>query len=77
MHLDDSGMQEGFISSKRKRDDTLNQLYGFDATQTYALNPIEQGLQMMDTWLTENLWTISSRGQGYKLLAEPMGCPYV
>jgi hypothetical protein len=52
-HLDDSGVQEGVISSKRKRDDTLNQLYEFDATQTYALNPIEQGLQMMDTWLTE------------------------
>ncbi|MEK3974700.1 LXG domain-containing protein [Psychrobacillus sp. FSL K6-1267] len=52
-HLDDSGVQEGVISSKRKRDDTLNQLYEFDATQTYALNPIEQDLQMMDTWLTE------------------------
>ena len=52
-HLDDSGVQEGVISSKRKRDDTLNQLYEFDSTQTYALNPIEQGLQTMDTWLTD------------------------
>ena len=52
-HLDDSGVQEGVISSKRKRDDTLTQLYEFDAIQTYALNPIEQGLQMMDTWLMD------------------------
>jgi len=51
--LDDSGVQEGVISSKRKRDDTLNQLYEFDTTQTYALNPIEHGLQTMDTWLTD------------------------
>lgn len=29
------------------------QLYEFDAIQTYALNPIEQGLQTMDTWLTD------------------------
>ena len=52
-HLDDSGVQEGVISSKRKRDDTLNQLYEFDATQTYALNPVEHGLQTMDKWLTD------------------------
>ena len=52
-HLDDSGVQEGVISSKRKRDDTLMQLYEFDATQTSALNAIEQGLQTMDTWLTD------------------------
>ncbi|MEK5146688.1 T7SS effector LXG polymorphic toxin [Psychrobacillus sp. FSL K6-4615] len=52
-HLDDSGVQEGVISSKRKRDDTLMQLYEFDATQTYALNPIEHGLQTMDKWLTD------------------------
>ncbi|MEK3980645.1 T7SS effector LXG polymorphic toxin [Psychrobacillus sp. FSL K6-2836] len=52
-HLDDSEVQEGVISSKRKRDDTLMKLYEFDATQTYALNPIEHGLQTMDTWLTD------------------------
>ncbi|MEK5206694.1 T7SS effector LXG polymorphic toxin [Psychrobacillus sp. FSL H8-0510] len=52
-HIDDSGVQEGVISSKRKRDDTLNRLYEFDATQTYALSPIEQGLQTMDKWLTD------------------------
>ncbi|SEN16909.1 HNH/Endo VII superfamily nuclease toxins [Paenisporosarcina quisquiliarum] len=52
-HLDDSGVQEGVISSKRKRDDTLMQLYEFDALQTFALNPIEHGLQTMDTWLTD------------------------
>ena len=52
-HLDDSGVQEGVISSKRKRDNTLTQLYEFDATQTNALNPIEQGLQTMDTWLSD------------------------
>ncbi|SDN22122.1 DNA/RNA non-specific endonuclease [Psychrobacillus sp. OK028] len=51
-HLDDSGVQEGVITSKRKRDDTLMQLYEFDATQTYALNQMEQALDTMDTWLT-------------------------
>ncbi|MEK3980650.1 T7SS effector LXG polymorphic toxin [Psychrobacillus sp. FSL K6-2836] len=48
-HLDDSGVQEGVISSKRKRDDTLTLLYEFNAIQTNALNPIEQGLQTIDT----------------------------
>ncbi|WP_342537636.1 T7SS effector LXG polymorphic toxin [Sporosarcina sp. FSL K6-1540] len=52
-HLDDSGVQEGVIRSKRKRDDTNSQLYEFDATQTTALHPIEQDLQTMNTWLTD------------------------
>ena len=52
-HLDDSGVQEGVIRSKRKRDDTISQLYEFDATQTSALHPIEQDLQTMNTWLTD------------------------
>ncbi|MEK4404747.1 T7SS effector LXG polymorphic toxin [Sporosarcina sp. FSL K6-6792] len=52
-HLDDSGVQEGVIRSKRKREDTVSQLYEFDATQTSALNPIEQELQTMNTWLTD------------------------
>ncbi|KAA0944294.1 hypothetical protein FQ087_19490 [Sporosarcina sp. ANT_H38] len=52
-HLDESGVQEGVIRSKRKRDDTISQLYEFDATQTSALNPIEQDLQTMNTWLTD------------------------
>lgn len=41
-HLDDSGVQEGVISSKRKRDNTLMRLYEFDTTLTYALNTIER-----------------------------------
>ncbi|WP_188006828.1 LXG domain-containing protein [Sporosarcina sp. ANT_H38] len=52
-HLDDSGVQEGVIRSKRKRDETISQLYEFDATQTSALNPFEQDLQTMNTWLTD------------------------
>jgi len=52
-HLDDSGVQEGVIRSKRKRDDTNSQLYEFDATQTTVLHPIEQDLQTMNTWLTD------------------------
>ncbi|TQR19178.1 T7SS effector LXG polymorphic toxin [Psychrobacillus vulpis] len=52
-HLDDSGVQEGVIHSKRKRDDTVTHLHEFDATQTNALNPIEQDLQAMGTWLTD------------------------
>ncbi|GKV56662.1 hypothetical protein NCCP2222_26090 [Sporosarcina sp. NCCP-2222] len=50
-HLDDSEVQEGVIHSKRKRDDTIAQLYEFDATQTFALNAIEHDLLAMDNWL--------------------------
>nr|WP_256371031.1 T7SS effector LXG polymorphic toxin [Psychrobacillus sp. OK028] len=50
-HLDDSGVQEGVLDAKRKRDDTLNRLQEFDATQTAALLPFEQDLQAMDTWI--------------------------
>ncbi|MFB5085597.1 T7SS effector LXG polymorphic toxin [Psychrobacillus sp. PGGUH221] len=52
-HLDDSGVQEGVINSKRKRDDTVARLHEFDATQTTALSPIEQGIQTMETWLSD------------------------
>ncbi|MFJ5768825.1 T7SS effector LXG polymorphic toxin [Psychrobacillus sp. NPDC093180] len=52
-HLDDSGVQIGVIDSKKKRDDTVVGLYEFDASQTTVLNPIEQGLQAMDTWLAD------------------------
>ncbi|WP_185790780.1 ribonuclease YeeF family protein [Bhargavaea beijingensis] len=52
-HLDDSGVQEGVIHSKRKRDDTVTQLYEFDATQTNALQPAEQDIQTMKTWLAD------------------------
>ncbi|MBO0587460.1 T7SS effector LXG polymorphic toxin [Sporosarcina sp. E16_8] len=52
-HFDNSGVQEGVIRSKRKRDETISQLYEFDATQTSALNPIEQDLQTMNMWLTD------------------------
>lgn len=52
-HLDDSGVQEGVIHSIRKRDDTVMQLHEFDATQTNALNPIEQDMQTMETWLAD------------------------
>ena len=33
--------------------DTVTELYVFDATQTFALNSIEQDLQTMDTWLAD------------------------
>ena len=46
-------MQEGVISSKRKRDDTLSQLYEFDATQMTPLNTMEQDIQTMETWLSD------------------------
>ncbi|WP_342560588.1 T7SS effector LXG polymorphic toxin [Psychrobacillus sp. FSL W7-1457] len=52
-HLDDSAVQEGVISSKRKRDDTLSQLHEFDATQTTALNTMEQDIQTMETWFSD------------------------
>ncbi len=44
-HLDDSEVQDGVIHSKRERDDTISQLYEFDAVQTSGLEPIEQKLR--------------------------------
>ena len=52
-HLDDSAVQEGVITSKKKRDDTLQQLNEFDYSQTVSLNPVEQDIQTIDTWLTD------------------------
>ncbi|MEI4768636.1 LXG domain-containing protein [Psychrobacillus sp. FJAT-51614] len=52
-HLDDSGVQEGVINSKRKRDDTVTQLHEFDSSQTTALMPIEQDMQTMENWLAD------------------------
>ncbi|NME07728.1 hypothetical protein HF876_18080 [Psychrobacillus sp. BL-248-WT-3] len=52
-HLDDSSVQEGVISSKRKRDDTLAQLYEFDATQKTALNTMERDIRTMEIWLSD------------------------
>lgn len=50
-HLDESGVQEGVLDAKRKRDDTVSRLQEFDATQTAALLPFEQDMQAMDTWI--------------------------
>ena len=50
-HLDDSGVQEGVLDAKRKRDDTERMLQEFDATQTAALLPFEQDMQVMDAWI--------------------------
>ena len=52
-HLDDSSVQQGVTLSKRKRDDTLSQLHEFDATRTYALNPVEMDLYTMYMWLAD------------------------
>ncbi|WP_342560560.1 LXG domain-containing protein [Psychrobacillus sp. FSL W7-1457] len=52
-HLDDSAVQEGVITSKKKRDDTVQKLNEFDYSQTVSLNPVEQDIQTMDTWLTD------------------------
>ncbi|MEK3952129.1 T7SS effector LXG polymorphic toxin [Psychrobacillus sp. FSL K6-1464] len=46
-----SGVQEGVLDAKRKRDDTVSRLQEFDATQTAALLPFEQDMQAMDTWI--------------------------
>ena len=51
--LDDSAVQEGVITSEKKRDDTVQQLNEFDYSQTVSLNPVEQDIQTMDTWLTD------------------------
>ncbi|MGE7979633.1 T7SS effector LXG polymorphic toxin [Psychrobacillus sp. NPDC093200] len=50
-YLDDSAVQDGVFSSKRKRDDTISQLYEFVAIQTTTLNTIEQDIRTMEIWL--------------------------
>lgn len=52
-YLDDSAVQGGVFSSKRKREDTISQLYEFDATQTTTLNTIEQDIRTMEIWLSD------------------------
>lgn len=51
-HLDDSGVQDGVLDAKRKRDDTVSRLQEFDATQTAALLPFEQDMHAMEMWIT-------------------------
>ncbi|WP_342560793.1 T7SS effector LXG polymorphic toxin [Psychrobacillus sp. FSL W7-1457] len=41
------------FTSKKKRDDTVQKLNEFDYSQTVSLNPVEQDIQTMDTWLTD------------------------
>lgn len=50
-HLDDSGVQDGVLDAKRKRDYRVNRLQEFDATQTAALLPFEQDMHAMETWI--------------------------
>lgn len=52
-HLNDSEVQEGVQNSKKKRDDTVLQLHEFDASQTTSLNPVEQNVQTMGSWLAD------------------------
>ncbi|MEK4522462.1 polymorphic toxin type 50 domain-containing protein [Psychrobacillus sp. FSL W7-1493] len=52
-HLDDSAVQEGVITSKKKRDDTVQQLNEFDYSQTVSLNPVEQDLRVLQDCLIE------------------------
>lgn len=52
-HLNDSEVQEGVQNSKKKRDDTVLQLHEFDASQTTSLNPVEQNIQTMGSWLAD------------------------
>ncbi|WP_399627952.1 T7SS effector LXG polymorphic toxin [Sporosarcina sp. SG10008] len=52
-HLNDSDVQEGVRDARRKRDQTIADLYEFDANQTRALIAIENDLSIMETWLAD------------------------
>ncbi|WP_342538659.1 LXG domain-containing protein [Sporosarcina sp. FSL K6-1540] len=52
-HLNESDVQEGVRHAWRKRDQTIADLYEFDANQTRALIAIENDLSNMETWLAE------------------------
>ena len=52
-HLDDSGVQEGVTSAKKKRDNTVTDLNEFDTTQTNALTQIKSDLLTLELWLLD------------------------
>lgn len=52
-HLDDSDVQDGVVRSRTKKDDTLDKLYEFDNTQYTALLSIENGIRLMENWVTD------------------------
>ena len=52
-HLDDSGVQDGVTSARKKRDNTVTDLNEFDTTQTTALTQVESDLLTMQLWLLE------------------------
>nr|WP_255452292.1 T7SS effector LXG polymorphic toxin [Sporosarcina sp. ANT_H38] len=52
-HLNDSDVQEGVRDARRKRDQTIADLYEFDANQTRALIAIENDLKTMETWISD------------------------
>jgi len=52
-HLNDSDVQEGVRDARRKRDQTIADLYEFDANQTRALIAIENDLKTMEIWISD------------------------
>nr|WP_269136054.1 LXG domain-containing protein [Sporosarcina cyprini] len=77
-HLDDSNVQDGIYTAKRKRDNTVTELNTFDSEQTNALIAIDNHLQVMERWIadasslfTENTSDIHyDTGQWAELLAK-------
>ncbi|WP_248510132.1 T7SS effector LXG polymorphic toxin [Sporosarcina sp. NCCP-2222] len=77
-HLDDSNVQDGIYTAKRKRDNTVTELNTFDSEQTNALIAIDNHLQVMERWIadasslfTENTSDIHyETGQWAELLAK-------
>ncbi|MCL6571134.1 MAG: LXG domain-containing protein [Bacillus sp. (in: Bacteria)] len=51
--LDDTDLQDGVTSAKKKSETTVTDLGEFDSTQTSELTTIENDLQMMQLWLNE------------------------
>ncbi|GGA19223.1 ribonuclease YeeF family protein [Psychrobacillus lasiicapitis] len=81
-HLDDSGVQDGVINSRKKRDDTVTALEEFDSTQTNALGVIEAALLHIETWISdmellieEGLTDVDFPSENWNLLQEntPIG----
>ncbi|MFJ7932762.1 ribonuclease YeeF family protein [Sporosarcina sp. NPDC096371] len=51
--LDDSNVQEGVRKAGIQRDETITQLYAFDAQQTGILMSFETNFRTMETWIAD------------------------
>lgn len=50
--LDDSMVQEGVSNARKDKDETIDKLHEFDTSQNNALSAIEEGINLMNQWIS-------------------------